>query len=100
MKKAKYSRSFIQRIVEQVEYCAAGLLENGLGKGDAIGIHLPMMIETVIALLAIARIGAIAVPVFSGYGIDAIASRLNAVEAKALFTCDGFAKTRKVFQRF
>jgi acetyl-CoA synthetase len=84
-----------KELLEQVEFCAAGLRANDLGKGDAIGIHLPMMIETVVALLGINRIGAIAVPVFSGYGIEAIASRLNAVKAKALFTCDGFPRRSK-----
>jgi len=53
-------------LLREVEKCAAGLRANDLGKGDAIGIHLPMIPETVIALLAINRIGAIAVPVFSG----------------------------------
>ena len=84
----------------QVENCAAGLRLNGLGKGDAIGLHLPMMIETIVALLAINRIGAIAVPVFSGYGIDAIASRMNAVEAKAIFTCDQFPRRGKDFYAY
>jgi acetyl-CoA synthetase len=84
-------------LLGEVEACAAGLRSEGFGKGDAIGIHLPMMVETVIALLAIGRIGAIAVPVFSGYGIEAIASRLNAVEAKALFTCDSFPRRGKSF---
>jgi len=86
-----------QELFEEVEECAAGLRYNGLRKGDAIGIHLPMLIETVVALLAINRIGAMAVPVFSGYGVEAIASRLNAVEAKALFTCDSFPRRGKLF---
>ncbi|MDQ6788176.1 MAG: AMP-binding protein, partial [Acidobacteriota bacterium] len=85
---------------KQVEFCAAGLRLNGLGKGDAIGIHLPMMIETVVALLAINRIGAIAVPVFSGYGVSAIESRMNAVKAKAIFTCDGFPRRGKYFDAY
>jgi len=72
----------------------------GLGKGDAVGIHLPMFLETVIALLAIGRIGAIAVPVFSGYGVSAIENRLNAVGAKALFTCYGFPRRGKIFNAF
>src|SRR5688500_692198 len=80
-----------------VRLCAAGLRELGFGKRDPIGIHLPMMYETVVALLAINRIGAIAVPVFSGYGVDAISSRLNAVGARALFTCDGFPRRGKTF---
>jgi acetyl-CoA synthetase len=87
-------------LLEQVEFCAAGLRANDLGKSDAIGIHLPMMIETVVALLAINRIGAIAVPVFSGYGVEAIASRMNAVGAKALFTCDGFPRRGKAVSAF
>lgn len=73
---------------EQVERCAAGLRARGLGKGNAIGIFLPMVPETVVALLAVARIGAISVPLFSGYGPAAIESRLRDVGAKALFTCD------------
>ena len=84
-----------KELLEQVELCAAGLRAVDLRKGDAIGIHLPMIPETVIALLAINRIGAIAVPVFSGYGIEAIASRMNAVKAKALFACDGFSRRGK-----
>ncbi|HUF03531.1 MAG TPA: AMP-binding protein [Aridibacter sp.] len=82
-------------LMRQVEWCASGLKQNGIGKGDAVGIHLPMMVETVVALLAINRIGAIAVPVFSGYGVSAIEARLNAVKAKALFTCDGFPRRGK-----
>ncbi|MGI8466828.1 MAG: AMP-binding protein [Pyrinomonadaceae bacterium] len=84
----------------KVNYVAAGLRFHGLGKGDAIGIHLPMMFETVEALLAIGRIGAIAVPVFSGYGVEAIASRLRAVAAKALITCDKFPRRGKNFHSF
>ncbi|MEZ5425053.1 MAG: AMP-binding protein [Pyrinomonadaceae bacterium] len=83
-----------------VELCAAGLRAHGLKKGDAIGIHLPMMIETVVALLAINRIGAIAVPVFSGYGVEAISSRMNAVGAKAIFVCDGFPRRGKFINTF
>jgi acetyl-CoA synthetase len=88
------------QLKKEVEDCAAGLRFHGIKEGDAVGIHLPMMIETVVALLAIGRIGAIAVPVFSGYGVSAIESRLNAVGAKALFTCDGFPRRGKNFNAF
>ncbi|MFZ1701668.1 MAG: AMP-binding protein [Pyrinomonadaceae bacterium] len=87
-----------QTLFESVSECAQALRLLGLGKGDAIGIHLPMLVETVVVLLAINRIGAIAVPVFSGYGIDAIASRMNTVAAKAMFTCDGFARRSKYYK--
>ncbi|HXG84393.1 MAG TPA: AMP-binding protein, partial [Pyrinomonadaceae bacterium] len=87
-------------LLQEVEECAAGLRYNGLKKGAAIGIHLPMISETIVALLAINRIGAIAIPVFSGYGVEAIASRLNAVKAKALFTCEGFSRRGRFFDAF
>jgi acetyl-CoA synthetase len=80
----------------EVEDLSAGLRSLGLGKGDAIGLHLPMIPETVIVLLALARIGAIAVPLFSGYGPAAIEARLNDVGAKALFTCDAFPRRGQI----
>ena len=88
------------RLSSEVESCAAVLRKLEIKKGEAVGIHLPMMIETVVALLAISRIGGIAVPVFSGYGVDAIATRLNSVGAVALFTCDGFPRRGKHFDAF
>ena len=88
------------QLMVTVEHCAAGLRVHGLKRSDAIGIHMPMMPETLVALLAIGRIGAIAVPVFSGYGVAAIESRLNAVKAKALFTCEGFPRRGKNFNSF
>src|SRR5207247_4073594 len=91
---SKDSLSYVQ-LLSAVAKCAEGLRVKGLGKGDAIGIHLPMIPETVIALLAINRIGAIAVPLFSGYGATAIESRLRDVGAKALFTCDSFPRRGK-----
>ncbi len=78
-----------------VECCVSGLRVNGFNKGDAIGIHMPMIPATLVALLAINRIGAIAVPVFSGYGVSAISARLNAVNAKGLFTCESFSRRSK-----
>ena len=84
-----------QELWDEVGLCAAGLRACGIGKGDAVGLHLPMCPETVIALLAINRIGAIAVPLFSGYGPAAIEARLQDVGAKALFTCDGFPRRGK-----
>ena len=96
-----YSYAITYRdLLDEIELWAGGLRQTGLGKGDAIGVHLPMTPETVAALLAIGRIGAIAVPVFSGYGVEAIASRLNAVEAKALFTCDYYPRRGKKIAAF
>ena len=86
------------QLLAEVRACAGVLRHEGLKKGDAVGVHLPMTLLTVVALLAINRIGAIAVPVFSGYGIEAIASRLVAVGAKALFTTRGFSRRGKTVE--
>jgi acetyl-CoA synthetase len=79
-------------LAAEVERCAAGLRSLGVGRGDAIGIHLPMVPEAVVSLLAAARIGAIAVPLFSGFGPAAIRARLEDVEARVLITCDAFPR--------
>jgi acetyl-CoA synthetase len=73
----------------QTNEMAAALRSLGLGKGDAIGVFMPMVPEIVIAMLAIIKIGGIFLPLFSGFGAAAIVSRLNDAAAKALFTADG-----------
>ncbi len=80
---------------EQVDRMAAALRGLGLGNGDAIGVFMPMVPEIVIAMLAIVKIGGIFLPLFSGFGASAIASRLNDAEAKALFTADGTTRRGK-----
>ena len=79
----------------QVNQAANALRFLGLGKGDAIGIYMPMTPEIVVALLAIAKIGAIILPLFSGYGVGAVVTRLADADAKALFTADGFYRRGK-----
>src|SRR5438105_6523712 len=74
---------------EQVNKMAAALRDLGLGKGDAIGVFMPMVPEIVIAMLAIIKIGGIFLPLFSGFGASAIVSRLKDGDAKALFAADG-----------
>ena len=71
-----------------VEACAAGLRAHGIGKGDAVGLYLPMTPEIVVAFLAIARVGGVILPLFSGYGAEAVATRLRDGAAKALVVAD------------
>ncbi len=73
----------------EVASMAEGLRGLGLGKGDVISVFMPMTPEIVISMLAVIKIGGIFLPLFSGFGPKAIASRLNDGEAKALFTADG-----------
>jgi len=74
---------------------AAALRARGVGKGDRVGIFMPLIPETAIGLLAIGYIGAIAVPAFSGYGPEALASRLADAGACALLTVDGVLRRNK-----
>jgi acetyl-CoA synthetase len=72
---------------------AAGALRSlGLGKGDAVGLFLPMIPEIVVALLAVAKIGGVVLPLFSGFGAGAVASRLADGDARALITGDGLPR--------
>jgi acetyl-CoA synthetase len=79
-------------LARKVNQAANALRSLGLGKGDAIGLYMPMVPELVVALLATAKIGAIILPLFSGYGSGAVAARLRDAQAKALVTADGYPR--------
>jgi len=81
-------RHFVDRI-------ARGLAGRGVRAGDAVGVFMPMVPETVAALFAIAKLGAVFLPIFSGYGADAVAIRLEDAGAVALITADGFTRRGK-----
>jgi acetyl-CoA synthetase len=68
----------------------------GVKDGDVVGMYLPSVPEIVTALFAVARIGAVIAPAFSGYGADALAERLKLVGAKYLITADGFLRRGKI----
>src|SRR5688572_10511760 len=72
-----------------VDRAANALRSLGIGKGDHVALFMPMFPEIAVAFFAIAKIGAIVLPLFSGYGSDAIATRLRDAEAVCLITCDG-----------
>jgi acetyl-CoA synthetase len=75
----------------------AGVMRRlGVRPGDRVGIFMPMCPEVAISVLATAKIGAVIIPLFSGYGPEAIASRLNDGEAKLLICADGFYRRGKV----
>ncbi|UOQ42933.1 AMP-binding protein [Halobacillus salinarum] len=80
----------------KVNACAHGLSKLGIGKNDVVTLYLPMLPETLIAMLAISKIGAIFSPAFSGYKADAVATRMKASESKLLITADGFFRRGKL----
>jgi len=77
---------------EAVDRLANGLVALGIGDGDAVGIFLPPSPEAVVAVMACSKLGAIWLPLFSGFAADAVAQRLNDAGAKLLITADGFLR--------
>jgi len=75
---------------------ANGLRSLGVGRGAAVCSFRPMAREIVAATLACARLGAIYLPLFSGYGADAVATRLQDGGARVLITADGTTRRGKV----
>ena len=65
---------------------ANGLRAHGLSQGDRMGIMLPQSPEAGISHIAIYKIGAIAIPLFTLFGTDALAYRLSNSEAKGIVT--------------
>jgi acetyl-CoA synthetase len=82
-------------LFREVNRAANALRAMGLKKGDAVGIFMPMIPEIVVALLAVAKIGGVILPLFSGYGAGAIVSRMNDAGAVALITADGSLRRGK-----
>ncbi|HEX2266357.1 MAG TPA: acetate--CoA ligase [Solirubrobacterales bacterium] len=78
-----------------VQRFANALKDLGVGKGDVVGIYLPMIPEVVVAMLACARIGAIHNVVFGGFSAESVRERMEFSEAKALVTVDGARRKGK-----
>lgn len=82
-------------LAAEVDRVAQGLLACDIAFGDRVGIQLPMVREAVVAALACAKIGAVAVLLFSGFGSGAVAQRLGDSSAVALICADGFPRRGK-----
>ncbi len=61
----------------------------GIDAGDVCGLYLPLIPEALIAYFGVVRLGAVVMPLFSGFGPQAVRSRLELAGAKVLFTADG-----------
>ena len=81
---------------QQVCKLAGALRRLGVRPGDRVGIFMPMCPEVAVSVLATAKVGAVIIPLFSGYGAEAIASRLRDGEAKVLICADGFYRRGQV----
>jgi acetyl-CoA synthetase len=82
-------------LLEQTQRAANALKDHGVGKGDVVGIFLPMIPEVVVAMLACARIGAPHNVVFGGFSPESVRERMEFSHAKALITVDGARRKGK-----
>jgi acetyl-CoA synthetase len=82
-------------LLAEVKRFASALKDQGVRKGDVVGVYLPMIPEVVVAMLACARIGAPHNVVFGGFSAEAVRERMEFSEAKALITVDGAARKGK-----
>ncbi|MCD2197664.1 AMP-binding protein [Actinomycetospora endophytica] len=79
----------------EVRRFSANLAALGVGFGDRVVLYLPTVPEATVAFLAVARLGAIVVPAFTGYGAEALGTRLRESEAVVLVTADGTTRRGK-----
>lgn len=82
-------------LVINVNKLANGLKSLGIKKGDVVAIYMPMIKESIIAILACAKIGAIQTVIFSGYSSESLQIRLQDCNAKILFVSDGYQRKGK-----
>ena len=74
---------------------AGSLLDLGIRKGDRVGIYMPLNPDCVIAFYAVMRMGAVSVPIFSGYGKDALQTRIDDAGIEYLFTSESYMRKGK-----
>jgi acetyl-CoA synthetase len=82
-------------LLRDVQKFANALKDRGVGRGDVVGIYLPMIPEVVVAMLACARIGAPHNVVFGGFSAGSVGERMEVSNAKALVTVDGARRKGK-----
>jgi acetyl-CoA synthetase len=82
-------------LLEQTQRFANALKGLGVGRGDVVGIFMPMVPEAAVAMLACARIGAVHNVVFGGFSASSVAERMEVSDAKALVTADATLRRGK-----
>ena len=82
-------------LFREVNRAANAMRELGVRKGDRVALFMPMCPELVVAFFAAIKLGGVVLPLFSGYGVDAVSTRLLDAEAMLLVTADGFWRRGK-----
>ena len=86
-----YEQTFAE-LIASVRLFAAALKANGVKPGDRVGLLIENGIEANVTLLGLSYLGAIVVPLFSGFGVDAIVARLSSCTARMLVASTGFSR--------
>ncbi len=89
-----------QDLYEQSSRVANYLKSVGVGAGDSVALYMPMVPELIPIFFGILKIGAVVVPIFSGYGAEATSVRLNDAAVRVVFTVDGtLRRGQKIFTK-
>jgi len=83
-------------LFREVNRIASVLKKLGVNKGDKVALYMPMICELPYLMLACARIGAVHTVIFSGFSAQAIADRVNDIQAKVIVTADGGYRRGKI----
>ncbi|NYF11645.1 acetyl-CoA synthetase [Leifsonia sp. AK011] len=84
-------------LTTEVKRAANALASLGIGQGDRVAIYMPVVPEAVVAMLAVARLGAVHSVVFGGFSAESLRSRIEDAQAKLVITADGGWRKGKVF---
>ncbi len=85
------------QLTAEVKRAANALESLGISAGDRVAIYMPMIPEAVVAMLAVARLGAVHSVVFGGFSAESLRSRIQDAAAKVVITADGGWRKGKVF---
>ena len=83
-------------LTAEVKRAANVLTSLGIEAGDRVAVYMPMVPEAVVAMLAIARVGAVHSVVFGGFSADSLRTRIDDAEAKLVITADGGWRKEKI----
>ncbi|CAN5131353.1 acetate--CoA ligase [soil metagenome] len=84
-------------LTAEVKRAANAMAALGVGQGDRVAVYMPVIPEAVVAMLAIARLGAVHSVVFGGFSSESLRSRIDDASAKLVVTADGGWRKGKVF---
>ena len=85
---------------KKISQVGNALKNNGFVKGDVIALYMPQIIETYISYFAILKVGCVVLPLFSGYGSNAVMDRLKIAKAKGIFTSSTTFRKGKEIKMF